>query len=352
MPIMPRSRSGPPGRSRIRDIARSLATSGERRVLHQIISTVGSSLVLDEVLEAVVALLSEASAMHACFVYLVEDGGERLVLRAASEPYEHLVGEIALDRGEGLAWWALEHREPAFIRENALADPRVKYVPELEEESFQSLVAVPVLGKDGSPPGSILLHPEAPREFTAAEADFLASSASLVAGAIENAHLYEEMRRRVAELEELTELAETVARAESVDELLPAVTERTRVLLGAATCAAYLMDRGGEQLRLRAGSPAGVEVRDSLKLTELGPGGGRAGSGGAGLAVRPQGRRDPRPPARSGHRSHGTGRRGTQGPVGARTGRRRRSLERLPGRGELPRRLRGSPPCAARLDGP
>ena len=33
MPIMPRSRSGPPGRSRIRDIARSLATSGERRVI-------------------------------------------------------------------------------------------------------------------------------------------------------------------------------------------------------------------------------------------------------------------------------------------------------------------------------
>ena len=271
MPIMPRSRSGPPGRSRIRDIARSLATSGERRVLHQIISTVGSSLELDEVLEAVVELLSDASAVHACFVYLLEDGGERLMLRAASEPYEHLVGEIALDRGEGLAWWALEHREPAFIRENALADPRVKYVPELEEESFQSLVAVPVLGKDGSPTGSILLHTEAPREFTAAEADFLASSASLVAGAIENAHLYEEMRRRVAELEELTELAEAVARAESVDELLPAVTERTRVLLGAATCAAYLMDRGGEQLRVRAKSPPGAEVRDTLKLTELGP---------------------------------------------------------------------------------
>src|SRR5438876_7628283 len=172
MPIMPRSRSGPPGRSRIRDIARSLATSGERRVLHQIISTVGSSLELDEVLEAVVALLSEASAVHACFVYLVEDGGERLVLRAASEPYEHLVGEIALERGEGLAWWALEQGEPAFIRERALDDPRVKYVPELEEEKFQSLICVPVVGKDGSAIGVISLHTEAPREFSEDEVEF------------------------------------------------------------------------------------------------------------------------------------------------------------------------------------
>jgi PucR-like helix-turn-helix protein/diguanylate cyclase with GGDEF domain/GAF domain-containing protein len=219
----------------------------------------------------VVQLLSDASSVHACFVYFLEEGGERLVLRAASEPYVDLVGEIVLERGEGLAWWALEHREPAFIRENALDDPRVKYVPELEEEKFQSLVAVPVLGKDGSPIGSILLHTEAPREFTEGEADFLVSSASLVAGAIENARLYEEARRRVAELEQLTQLAEAVARAETLDELLPAVTDRARDLLGARTCTVYLLGSGGEELQLRACSPLDAEVRQSLALTEVGP---------------------------------------------------------------------------------
>jgi GAF domain-containing protein len=248
-----------------------VAQSGESRVLHQIISTVGSSLDLEEVLEAVVQLLSDASSVHACFVYFLEDGGERLVLRAASDPYAELVGEIVLERGEGLAWWALEHREPAFIRENALADPRVKYVPELEEERFQSLVAVPVLGKDGGPIGSILLHTEAPREFTEEEADFLVSSASLVAGAIENARLYDEARRRVAELEQLTQLAEAVARAESLDELLPAVVDRARDLLAARTCAVYLLEPDREELLLRACSPPGSDVRRSLSLTELGP---------------------------------------------------------------------------------
>ena len=38
------------------------------------------------------------------------------------------------------------------------------------------------------------------------------TSASLVAGAIENARLYEETRLGVAELEQLTELAEAIAR--------------------------------------------------------------------------------------------------------------------------------------------
>src|SRR4029077_12767910 len=62
-----------------------------------------------------------------------------------------------------------------------------------------------------------------------------------------------------------------VGGAESGDELLPAVTERARALLGAAVCASYLLDRGGEQLRLCASAPAAAEVPRSLKLTELGP---------------------------------------------------------------------------------
>jgi len=131
-------------------VSRSESVGVGERLLHQVISAVGSSLNLEEVLAGVVDLLSEGSAVHACFVYLLERDQTRLVLRAASEPYTLLVGRIELVRGEGLAWWARDHREPAFIRENALDDPRVKYVPELEEERFQSLVAIPVFGGGSS----------------------------------------------------------------------------------------------------------------------------------------------------------------------------------------------------------
>jgi GAF domain-containing protein len=251
-------------------IATSAATT-ERRVLAEIISTVASSLDLAEVLGAVVRLLSEASAVHACFVYLLEDDGGRLVLEAASEPYAHLVDKVVLERGEGLAWWALERREPALIRENALADPRFKYVPELEEEKFQSLLSVPILAKDGSAIGVVSLHSEAPREFTQAEVEFLVSSASLVAGAIENARLYEEARRRVRELELLTRLGEQTARAETLDELLPAVADRSLELLGASCCHVYLLDPGSEELRLRASAPPGTGAREVLTLASLGP---------------------------------------------------------------------------------
>jgi len=240
------------------------AQAGER-ILYEIVSTVGSSLDLDEVMGAVVRLLSDASAVHACFVYLIED--DRLVLRAASEPYTDLVGEITLEKG--IARWAVEHGEPAFTQ-NAIDDPRNEFVSELEEEKFQSLLSVPISGRDAVI-GAISMHTEAPREFTAEEVELLTSTASLVGGAIENARLYEETRQRVGELEHLTELAETLARAQQLGEVLAAVADRTRQLLHSRSCHVYMLDGGSEELRLRASAPGEEEARAVIRLSELGP---------------------------------------------------------------------------------
>src|SRR4029079_17110862 len=79
--------------------------------LARIVSTVSSSLELDDVLESVVRLLTEASAVHACFVYLLDDAEDALILRAASDPFGHLTGKIRLDRGEGLARGGIEQRK-------------------------------------------------------------------------------------------------------------------------------------------------------------------------------------------------------------------------------------------------
>lgn len=239
--------------------------------LGQIISTVASSLELDEVLRSVVRLLTEGSAVHACFVYLIDEAGDGLVLRAASEPFAAHVGAIRLERGEGLAWWALEHREPAFIRDDLRSDPRVKYVPELEEERYESLVAVPLNARDGTAIGAITAHTEAPREFTDDEVAFLVGAASLVAGAIENARLYGAMRGRVTELEALTRLAEALAAADTLEQLLPAATEGARALLGASACHLYLIEPGGEELALRRSAPSGAQAPARIGLAELGP---------------------------------------------------------------------------------
>jgi GAF domain-containing protein len=225
----------------------------ESDTLYRIIGVVASAPDLGRVLDSIVGLLSEATDCHACFVYL-RDGG-RLRLRAASEVYAHLVGKLDMGVDEGLSGWVARHNTPAFIRENAFADPRMKYVPELEEEHFQSMVAVPIPSRSGDVLGTVVLHTEAPREFDEGVLNFLAHTASLVAGAIENARLYEETRRRVEGLTSVARLSQEIAAAPGREELLQLVPSGVRGLIGCDLCQLYQLDPARGRLELAAADP-------------------------------------------------------------------------------------------------
>jgi GAF domain-containing protein len=227
----------------------------QSETLYAVIGVVASAPDLDRVLEGIVDLLSEATGCHACFVYLRD--GERLRLRAASRVYAHLVGRVEFGLDEGLAGWVARQGEPAFIRDDAMTDPRMKYVPEIEEERFQSMVAVPIPARSGSALGTVVLHTEAPREFDEGALTFLAHTASLVAGAIENARLYEDTRRRVEALTRLSSLSQAIAAVDGREELYRVVTDGVRELLRCDGSQLYLLDRATGRLELAASDPAG-----------------------------------------------------------------------------------------------
>jgi GAF domain-containing protein len=227
--------------------------SDEQSYLYRIIQTISAGPDLETILRGTVLLLTEATGCHACFVYFVE--GDHLVLRAASSMYAHLEGTVALPGDKGLTGWVASTRRSAFIKEKALEDPRVVYVPEMEEERFQSMVSVPVLARAGDVIGVINLHTEAPREFDRDDLAFIEHTASLLAGAIENAHLYQDATQRVAMLTELSRLSHQIALAASVDDLLRIVTAGCQQAIGADRVEIYLADAEG-QLRLRSALPA------------------------------------------------------------------------------------------------
>ena len=229
----------------------------ESDTLYAMIAAVGSSADLDTVLNGLVQLVTEATDCHACFVYLRH--GDRLRIRAASEIYGHLVGRIEMGLNEGFTGWVARHRKPAFIREDALSDPRNKYFPELEEEDFQSICAVPVPARSGEVLGVIVLHTAAPREFDESVLSFLSHTASLIAGAIENARLLEESRRQVEGLTGLAALSRDVAAAGRREDLYTVATARVRDLLHAEVCRLYRLDESGE-LFAAAADPADDEA--------------------------------------------------------------------------------------------
>lgn len=226
----------------------------ENDTLSGVVAVVTSGPDLAHILDRVVDLLTRATSSHACFVYLRV--GDRLVLRAASPVYGHLVGKVSFGAEEGLAGWSMQHGEPTFIREGAMQDPRSVYVPELEEERFQSMVAVPIPSRAAESIGAIVLHTVAPREFNEGIIKVLSRAASLVAGAIENARLYEEARERVEALTQLSDLGREIAAVSDRASLHHVAVVGVRALLGADACVFYELERNDGPLRRVASDPA------------------------------------------------------------------------------------------------
>jgi GAF domain-containing protein len=243
-----------PAANRVCDV--HIGASDEAVTLRAVISTVFSTLEIDEVLAGVVDIATEATGCHACLIYLLQD--ERLLLRAASPVHAEFVGRLEMELDEGVTGWVARTREAALIPHGALHDPRMKYFPELEEERWQSMAAVPVTARAGDVIGVIVLHTAAPREFTEEDVELLRHTATLVGGAIEDAQLYEEARERVAALTRLAQVSQQLAAATQHERLHEAATAGARGLLQADLCQLFRLEPGGSELRLAASDPAGA----------------------------------------------------------------------------------------------
>jgi GAF domain-containing protein len=239
----------------------------ENRTLASVITLVTSSLELAPMLQGVVDLATEATGCHACFIYLLE--GDELVIRAGSPVFHDAVGRVRFSVEEGLTGWVARHRTPQFIRDQAMLDPRMKYVPELEEERFQSMVAVPILARVGDTIGVVVLHTEAPREFAEDTVQLLARIASLVSGVIENAQLYDRERRRVDVLTGLSTLAARVASAARTEEVAETVADALVRLLPADQCQVLRLDSDGETFTVLASLPPDLPAPVTQSAADL-----------------------------------------------------------------------------------
>lgn len=219
------------------------ATARHLRLLTETIAAVNSSLDLQEVLELVASKVADALGTDACFVYLYDERADELVLRAThGTRVEELTRTPRMRPGEGITGVAAAQREPVMIAEQAHLDPRFKGFPNLPEDEYESILAVPILTRAGELEGALNVRTRAPRAFTDAEIELLVAIASQVAQTIEHAKLYERAQRRVAELEALARISEAVSESLYLEESLEAIVKTTMESLHATGAALVLED--------------------------------------------------------------------------------------------------------------
>src|SRR6266487_290493 len=122
------------------------ATERHLRLLTETTAAVNSSLDLEEVLHLVADKVADALRADACFVYLYDERTDELVLRAThGMSVDEMTRRPRMRPGEGITGSAASERAPVMIPSAAHLDPRFKQFPNLQEDEYESILAVPIL---------------------------------------------------------------------------------------------------------------------------------------------------------------------------------------------------------------
>ncbi len=225
--------------------------SRELDVLRRISETISCTLDQEAVLKQIIELVVEVTRGDAAFLYLLDDSRAALVLRASKQPHPRLIGRIRLELGEGITGWVARERTPVAIAEDAGEDPRFKFFQNLPEDRYQAFVSVPVIAKN-EVIGVINVQHREPHKHEAGEITLLATIGHQVGSAIENAQLYEAMRRKTLQLETLSQVSTTITSTHYLAEMLQLIVTITARTMGSAICSIMLADEEHGELQIAA----------------------------------------------------------------------------------------------------
>jgi PAS domain S-box-containing protein len=203
-----------------------------------------------------VALYDAASGLID-FPYYMEDGERR--------------SEDSLPFGEGLTSRIIQSRQSRLLNEAA-------HFEEVGTRGIgtpaQSYIGVPIMpGKEAIGVISVQSTKQEGR-FGEADVRLLSTIAASVGVAIQNAQLYEEMRRRGDEMAALAEVGRELSSTPDLAGVLERIAERARDLLEADTSAVYLVEPEAQTFRATVAVGANA---DEIKADRIGLGEGIIG---------------------------------------------------------------------------
>ena len=146
---------------------------------------------VDGFLKEVVDRVASHLESDVCSIYLWEERLGALVLRATRGLAPESVGRVRLRLGEGITGTAVKELRP--IREaRAETSPHYKHIPEIEEESFSSFLAVPIR-RGLNRIGALVVQHRARDRFTRQDVRALQAIAGQLAATLENAEVIMEL---------------------------------------------------------------------------------------------------------------------------------------------------------------
>ncbi|MEI6431714.1 MAG: GAF domain-containing protein, partial [bacterium] len=198
-------------RARIRQLETALeARASEAAALRRIGEATGQIVKEEEILPVIAALAIQVTGTDSAQVYLFNDDRDTLILRAVADAEaENLIGKIRLKVGEGITGWVAREKQPVSIAAEAWNDERFKYVPELQEERYQSILSVPLIWRADCI-GVINVRAQGPHEYTKTQIQLLSSIAGQIAGTLAASRQFRSAEKRALHLSTVAEVSKTI----------------------------------------------------------------------------------------------------------------------------------------------
>jgi len=157
----------------------------------EVVKTIHSTLDIREVLQLLVTKVTQVMNLKGCAIRLLDPNRRTLELVASHGLSEKYLSKGAVDADRSIAE-AMEGKMVSIY--NATQDPRAQYQKEAVEEGISSITSVPFSIK-GRVIGVLRLYTSEPRTFSEDEISFLEALSEMGALAIENARMYERIRK-------------------------------------------------------------------------------------------------------------------------------------------------------------
>lgn len=166
------------------------ATDARFKRLIELATALNSTLKLDELLAKIIGAATELVDAETSSLLLAEEGSEDLTFTVVDGDVATTLKDQKVPAGQGVAGWALQHREPVIVDDPA-NDPRFyQGVDSTSGFATKNLLAVPLLVKD-RPVGVLeMINKAGDGAFTPLDVEVGQALASLAAVAIDNASLY------------------------------------------------------------------------------------------------------------------------------------------------------------------
>ena len=251
------------------NIQRTLDLAGqELKILHQISQSISCNLDLDQVLHNVIELVVDVTHGDSCLLYLIDEAGDHLILRASKNPHPRLIGKIALQVGEGITGWVAQEAQPVAIARHASKDGRFKVFNSLPEDKYEAFLSVPIVAPSDRVIGVINVQHRKAHRHSDREKTLLSIIGHQVGGAIENARLYQETARRSQQISTLAQVGQVIASGRYLEEMLQLIVRMIAEMMQARVCSIMLVDNQKNELVLKAAKCSSEEYwqRPNLKI--------------------------------------------------------------------------------------